>query len=207
MCERDNRDNEVKKRGKAVKIEMKETGKRTMIRVLALVLAFVLVGFISVISRNTSLKASEDGMEEVFVEEIVEGIGLDGIYEEPVYEEPAIEEPAAEEPVMEEPVIEEPVAEEPVIEEPAIEEEEPETVNLEVVIWFECPDGVIDVGSTIIWKSEVLNAPEGVELAYRWQENRGSGWEDIVGENGPEYVMTVTEENMGWLWRVTVSGK
>ena len=355
---------------------MKSSEKRVLIRVLALVLAFALVATVSIISRNTALKASEEGMEEVFVEApapeappvvvepvvevpaepapaeepvvVSEEIDAAEITEAPAEEAPAEEAPAEEEPfdvaeaykyyctlgeaekqaylesltltqrseleqyilLMEAPAAlaedeqeaEEPEEEEEKAEEaealpagfgsarvsgewagrdtstprslsievyvdgeladscsttmnksvanfsvaigdctvesessscggfsgsngsysvdmyadtfatvtvklasPEAEEEKNEPIELDVNIWYECPEGKVKVGRTLIWKSEVTNATEDMVLHYQWQYDRGNGWEDIPGANDPEYSLVVSRENAAYSWRLIVN--
>lgn len=207
---------------------MTESRRSTITKVLAIVLALLLVVSVSALSRRTALKATEEGMAEITVEEQadvelyepeVEVTEEPEIEPEPVIETEIIEleeieegaepedpeEPVVEEPVEEESVEdEEPVEEEPAEEEPVEEEEEP--LDLDVEIWYEFPDGNNGTGSRLVFRSAVKNAPEWMALHYTWQYDRGAGWEDIPGGDGAEYETELTAETGTYQWRLLVTG-
>ena len=97
--------------------------KETMRKILATLLACMMLVSVFVMLPETLVKAEQEAeAEEILIPAEETGAEEGEAEEEPAVEEPAEEEPAAEEPVAEELVAEEPEVEEPVVEEPEVEE-------------------------------------------------------------------------------------
>jgi hypothetical protein len=83
------------------------------------------------------------------------------------------------------------------------EESEEETPEEEqsVAIAYKVDSYPVGYGSQIALTA-VLSGYENP--VYQWQYNDGSGWKDIDGATEDVYVLTVTEENRSYKWRVDV---
>ncbi|MDI9520790.1 MAG: hypothetical protein QM308_06535 [Bacillota bacterium] len=160
-------------------------------------------------------EAEEPVSEEVVTEEPAAG--------EPVAEEPATEEPVSEEVVMEEPAAEESEMEGPAEEEPAIEEtsvegsaadqssaflkEEIDAMYPNRKITFYATWGnkpAPEIGDEITIHAR-LSGYEGLEYVIRWQVKHTGheDWKD-VGITGEVCTLTLTQENLDWVFRVAV---
>ena len=106
---------------------------------------------------------------------------------------------AAEEPKEEEKQ-EEP-AEEP---EEEKQEEKPviDTSKMSLKIWDDRRPSM-DVGETVTLYSE-LHGFEGINFSYRWQCNKGNGWEDVPGGNGATYSFNASVDSLSWSWRLLI---
>ena len=96
-------------------------------------------------------------------------------------------------------------AEEPA-EEPEEEkqEEKPviDTSKMSLKIWDDRRPSM-DVGETVTLYSE-LHGFEGINFSYRWQCNKGNGWEDVPGGNGATYSFNASVDSLSWSWRLLI---
>jgi len=83
------------------------------------------------------------------------------------------------------------------------EDAAPDTeVEMRVVIHSTKGDIIVE-GETIYLTSELIGF-EGLEVAYQWQVDKGSGWENVEGATGDSWSYTATEETVGYSWRLLV---
>ena len=203
--------------------------KDILIALCAAVVALGSVVSVSLLSRDNTLKATDE-VAEVVIVEAADEIVPDFVAEEPVItsevirvdeiaEAPAEEitdlpdETLPEETAIFEPV-EEPAAEtEEPVEEPVAETEEsaeevPQPVEAaetekSVEIWFEF-NGEISYGSTVTIRSASCGYSEFV--AYQWQYSiDGTTWLDVEGAQESEYSFILNEANALYLWRLEVT--
>ena len=76
----------------------------------------------------------------------------------------------------------------------------PFTANVKIVL---VNSGDIFFGDEIILRAAVENA--NAEYTIRWEQNDGSGWKVIDGEDGHEYRFIVTQENVALDYRVVLT--
>ncbi|MEG2389168.1 MAG: hypothetical protein RSC90_11460, partial [Clostridia bacterium] len=89
---------------------------------------------------------------------------------------------------------------------PAVPEKKPEQLPLpEVTIWMEAPENV-ETGAQVTLHSEVTEYAGAYTRQWQYALTDDAGemvgdWINI-GEGGETFTFTVSEENMGWFWRM-----
>lgn len=202
---------------------MKTSTKSTMIRLGAVLVALMLVLSVSLISRNNSLRATDE-VAEVTVKEAPDEVIAEAPVEAPA-EAPAEQGAVAQEEIAigditeDEKVVvisgvagEEEAADDPAelpedgelpedAEEP--EEGEEEEVERSVRVWYEY-EGEPYLGMTMKVNSEVKGF--GPDAAYQWEHSAdGKNW---VAENGATHssvTYTLDETTCFYYWRLVVS--
>ena len=197
---------------------MSEATKTNLKRALGILLAAALVITVGFAARNSLLKADEEAPESEVIQEPSDVV----IEQEPEAEPVPVEDPAL---VTEEINISdvEPAAleapAEQLDEEAASEDtdnnsefiipnseldEAPEidTSKMSLRVWDDRKDQMSE-GQTVTLHSE-LKGFEGISYTYRWQCNKGSGWEDIPDANEATYSFTADTETLSWSWRLLI---
>lgn len=84
------------------------------------------------------------------------------------------------------------------------QEEKPviDTSKMSLKIWDDRRPSM-DVGETVTLYSE-LHGFEGINFSYRWQCNKGNGWEDVPGGNGATYSFNASVDSLSWSWRLLI---
>jgi hypothetical protein len=62
----------------------------------------------------------------------------------------------------------------------------------------------MEEGEMVTLTSELEGFENCVEIAYVWKVNKGNGFEEIPGANGPTYSFPATKETLSWDWTLTV---
>ena len=194
--------------------------KKAMNKVLAMVIALVLIATMSAAIAEEIEAAPAPVQEVIEVVEVVEAPKTEVVEEVATEEatEEAIEEVATEE-IVEEEVTTEEIATEAVVEEVVIEEvaeeEIPEdaqlvsvieeTVERSVCIYASYAGNTVSYGDTIKLYA-VLKGYENVNYEMQWQvSSDNSSWQNISGANGSSYSLTVTEDNADNYYRIAVT--
>lgn len=197
---------------------------------LALLLAVVLVGGICVVTRGGSLRATEgdaplteeaasdtpkeEAPTEIVVSEEVKAEDSSGGTTVPSEDGtenivPEVEnEEKTEDAVETEKVETLPEPEEKIEEKSEVEAEEVKKEEVEKSVKVTSSLGgatVVEEGTPLTLTAH-LTGYDDVEYELQWQQSEdGSNWDDIEGENDLDYTVILTEDNAGYLWRVSVS--
>ncbi len=59
-------------------------------------------------------------------------------------------------------------------------------------------------GDTVTLTSELIGFDDASGITYQWMCNKGSGYEEVPGANGPSYSFTADEESLNWTWQLSV---
>lgn len=127
--------------------------------------------------------------------------------EESEAEAPVLEDAETEEPEDEAPALEEAEAEEPEGEEPRVflkEEIDAMNPNRKISFYASWDSGKTapELGDQVTLHVE-LSGYEGLIYKIRWQVKQSGDWQDL-DSYGASYTLTLTEENLDWLFRVAV---
>lgn len=84
------------------------------------------------------------------------------------------------------------------------EEEKPavDISKLKVNIWDDRSSSMTSGQTVTLYSS--LEGFEGLDVTYQWRVNKGAGYEDVPGANGPTYSFTASQESLSWRWKLHV---
>lgn len=77
--------------------------------------------------------------------------------------------------------------------------------NVKLTI-FSSRKSVVTPGETITLTS-VLEGAEGYVVSYQWECDKGAGFAPVPGATADSYSFSATAENLGWSWRLSVTGE